>query len=98
MMPPISPIAINSITPAAGSTAAAGKPGEFAGMLSNAIEAIDQQKAAANQAIQSMLTGGNEELHTVALATTRADLTFELGLQVRNKVLSAYQEVMRMQM
>jgi flagellar hook-basal body complex protein FliE len=34
----------------------------------------------------------------VALATQRADLVFDLGLQVRNKIVSAYQEVMRMQL
>jgi flagellar hook-basal body complex protein FliE len=43
------------------------------------------------------LSGGDEELHSVALAAQRADLQFNLFLQVRNKAVSAYQEVMRMQ-
>ena len=97
-------LAISSIssllntTPAAGATPAAGKPGAFAGLLDRAIQGIEKPGGEAQQAIQNLLSGGNEELHTVALAATRADLAFELGLQVRNKVISAYQEVMRLQM
>jgi flagellar hook-basal body complex protein FliE len=48
--------------------------------------------------VQQFLTGENEELHTTILATQKAELAFELGLQVRNKVVDAYQEIMKMQM
>ena len=68
----------------------------FTSVLDGAIQAIEAPRQEANQAIQNLLNG-DEELHTVALATQRADLTFDLGLQVRNKVVSAYQEIMRMQ-
>ena len=43
------------------------------------------------------LTGDGEEVHSVALATQRAELAFEMFIQVRNKVVSAYQSVMQMQ-
>ena len=43
------------------------------------------------------LNGEGEEIHKVALASQQADLSFQLFLQMRNKVVSAYQEVMRMQ-
>jgi flagellar hook-basal body complex protein FliE len=43
------------------------------------------------------LSGEGEELHQVALATKQAELTFDLFMQVRNKVVAAYDEVMRMQ-
>ncbi len=66
--------------------------------MDNAIQSIEKPGNEANQAVQNLLGGGNEELHNVAAATTRADLAFELGLQVRNKIISAYQEVMKMQM
>ncbi|MBV9506671.1 MAG: flagellar hook-basal body complex protein FliE, partial [Acidobacteriia bacterium] len=39
-----------------------------------------------------------EELHSTILATERAQLSFDLFMQARNKVVSAYQEIMRMQM
>ena len=48
--------------------------------------------------VESFLSGEGEDLHTVALATQRADLAFEMFQQVRNKVVSAYQEIMKMQM
>jgi flagellar hook-basal body complex protein FliE len=52
----------------------------------------------AGTAIQQFLNGENEDLHTTILASQKAELAFELGLQVRNKVVSAYQEIMKMQM
>jgi len=103
---PISSLLSNSIpqiNPAAGvrsigSSAQTGQSGGFASMLQGAIQAVDQPNQDASQAVQSFLNGDNEEIHTVALATQKASLTFDLGLQIRNKVVSAYQEVMKMQM
>ena len=51
----------------------------------------------AQASIDRFLSGEGEELHQVALKTQEADLSFELFLQARNKIVSAYQEVMRMQ-
>ena len=76
----------------------AGKPGEFQKMLESTIQTLQTTQNDASKAVQSFLTGETEDLHTTALATQRAEMAFELGLQVRNKVVSAYQEVMRMQM
>ena len=58
---------------------------------------VEQSQAQSSQVTNNFLNGGNEELHSVALASQRASLEFELFLQVRNKVTSAYQEIMRMQ-
>ena len=52
----------------------------------------------ASESVQNFLTGQNEDLHTTILATQKASLAFELGMQVRNKVVDAYQEVMKMQL
>jgi flagellar hook-basal body complex protein FliE len=72
--------------------------GEFGAVLENAVHAVEniQQKSA--QAVEKFLSGEGEELHTTILATQRAELALELFLQVRNKVVQAYQEVMRMPM
>src|ERR1035437_7715538 len=75
-----------------------GKPGEFQKVLESTIQTLQSTQNDANHAVQSFLTGETEDLHTTALATQRAEIAFELGLQVRNKVVSAYQEIMRMQM
>ena len=52
----------------------------------------------ANQSVQKFLSGDGEDLHSTVLAVQRANLEFDMLMQVRNKVVSAYQEVMRMQM
>jgi flagellar hook-basal body complex protein FliE len=75
-----------------------GKPGEFASLLAGAVERVDQYRTQATQAVDNLITGETGELHSVALAAQRAELAFELGLQVRNKVVQAYQEIMRMQL
>src|ERR1700730_8633187 len=72
--------------------------GGFQSVLADAVARVEQfqQNSAAN--IDKFLSGEGEEVHKVALATQQAEIAFDLFLQVRNKVISAYQEVMRMQM
>jgi flagellar hook-basal body complex protein FliE len=78
--------------------AQAGKPGEFQSVLEGTIQKLESVNNDAADAVQKFLTGENEELHTTVLAAQKAEIAFDLGLQVRNKVVSAYQEIMRMQM
>src|SRR5258708_39022618 len=59
------------------------------------VEAFQQQSQAATA---SFLNGDQPELHQVVLATQRAQVAFDLFAQIRNKVVQAYQEAMRMQM
>jgi len=76
-----------------------GSPGTgFGSVLADAIGRVDQFQKNADSSIGKFLSGQDEEVHKVALATQQASISFELFLQVRNKVVSAYQEVMRMQM
>jgi flagellar hook-basal body complex protein FliE len=91
----ITPIAMPQVAPAVGAT---GQPGEFQSALSSAIDSLESLRTNAADSVQKFLTGENEELHTTILATQKAELAFELGLQVRNKVVDAYQEIMKMQM
>lgn len=98
MTAPISNIAPISLPESIAPAGSASQPGEFQKVLSSAIESIQSQQNTASDAVQKFLSGENEELHTTILATQRAELAFELGLQVRNKVVDAYQEVMKMQM
>jgi len=69
----------------------------FQSVLAEAVQQVQQFQSNANASIGRFVSGEGEELHQVALATQQADLAFNLFLQVRNKVISAYQEVMRMQ-
>jgi flagellar hook-basal body complex protein FliE len=77
---------------------AAGSSGDFQSVLEGTINTLQSMQNDADTSVQKFLTGENEELHTTVLATQRAEMAFELGLQVRNKVVSAYQEIMKMQL
>jgi flagellar hook-basal body complex protein FliE len=70
----------------------------FRDMLGSAINQVEGARTSANQSIDKFLSGDGEDLHSTILASQRADLEFQMFMQVRNKVVSAYQEVMRMQM
>jgi flagellar hook-basal body complex protein FliE len=98
MPTPISAITAISAPDALKPSFSAGKPGEFQKLLDTTIQTLQSTQNDASQAVQKFLTGETEDLHSTALATQRAEIAFELGLQVRNKVVSAYQEIMRMQM
>jgi flagellar hook-basal body complex protein FliE len=94
---------ISGIVPAGGvqsaTTAASSSKGggSFASALEGAIQSVEQTGQQASSSIQNFLNGDGEELHNVALAVQKANLAFDLGMQVRNKIVSAYQEVMKMQ-
>jgi len=94
---PIAPTQSTSIplTPLIGQ--ARSSPGAFQSALSDAIGRVEQFQQKSDTSIAKFLSGEDEEVHKVALATQQAELSFDLFLQVRNKVISAYQEVMRMQ-
>lgn len=69
----------------------------FGQIFNEAFSRLNQQENAANQAITSLAAGEDIELHQVMLKMQEADLGFQLALQIRNKLVEAYQEVMRMQ-
>jgi flagellar hook-basal body complex protein FliE len=93
-VPQVAPVDVSG---AASSAVAGSGTGAFQSMLEGMIGRVEQTQTQATQAAQNFLSGGDEELHSVALAAQRADLQFNLFLQVRNKAVSAYQEIMRMQ-
>ena len=76
---------------------AAQPEGVFGAVLESAIRGVENMQHQSTQAVERFLSGEGEDLHTTVLATQRAELAFQLFLQVRNKVVDAYQEIMRMQ-
>ena len=99
MSSPISPIRAVPLEDlgAPGAGGAASGAGEFQSLLANAIGGVERLRGDAGKTVERFLAGDGGEVHTVALATQRAELAFETFLQVRNKVVSAYQAVMQMQ-
>ena len=95
---PITPIKAAVLPLIQPTSPAKSAPGGFQSVLSDAIGRVDQFQQNSQNAIGKFLSGEDQEIHKVALATQQAELSFDLFLQVRNKVISAYQEVMKMQM
>ena len=98
MATPIAAIpSITAIAPSpssSGTTAKAGAAG-FGDALANMINATDQSSNAANTAVEHMLDGSGD-VHDAMIALQRAELTLQLTVQVRNKLVQAYQDIMRM--
>src|SRR3981189_1769537 len=90
---PIGPSIAFPTPPAAGAKKDAG----FGSILQDAMGQVGQLNQAASKSVESFLSGEGDDLHKTIMSTQRAELAMELFLQVRNKVVQAYQEVMRMQ-
>ncbi len=71
--------------------------GSFAGMLEEAYGQMREIETDADQQVRKLLAGERVDLHRVMLAGEKAGLASNLMMSVRNKVVEAYQEVMRMQ-
>ena len=89
------PSPIQSIRPLTGS--AAPLSGSFGEMVKNAVDKVDASQKTAEQEIAKVVTGESQDLHQTIAALQSADLTFQLAMQVRNKLVNAYDEIMRMQ-
>jgi flagellar hook-basal body complex protein FliE len=98
MTSPISNIASIPLPDSIPSASGGGSSNAFSSILKDTIGSLQSTQTEADSAVQKFLTGENDDIHTTVLATQRAEMAFELGLQVRNKVVSAYQEVMKMQL
>jgi len=71
--------------------------GAFQSAFADAVSKVESFQQNADASIGRFLAGEGEELHHVAIATQQAELSFQLFMQVRNKIVAAYQQVMQMQ-
>lgn len=74
-----------------------GSQGEFGAHLNKALGEVNELQQKADQAIQQLVGEGKGDLQDTMVALEKADVSFRLMMQIRNKVLEAYQEIMRMQ-
>lgn len=68
----------------------------FANSLKEAIAKVNDQQITSDNLTQKLITGGDVELHEVMIASQKASITLNATIEVRNKVIEAYQEIMRM--
>jgi|SRR5271165_2323548 len=69
----------------------------FRKVLDSAIDDIQQLESQAETKVAGVLGGNGADVHSAMIAVEKADLSFQLMMQVRNKIVSAYQEISRMQ-
>jgi flagellar hook-basal body complex protein FliE len=89
--------AVKSVAGSGGSAAAAKAETAFAGVFRSMVEQTSALDEKASQAVTGLLNGQGVEIHDAMIATQKADMAFELALQVRNKAVAAYQQMMGMQ-
>jgi flagellar hook-basal body complex protein FliE len=72
--------------------------GDFVEIMKGLTKEVDEKLKTADQKIQQFELGQSQDLHEVVVASEKADISLRFLLQLRNKLLEAYQEMMRMQM
>ena len=79
-----------------GTGAAADAP-SFTEVLKSAVHTVDSLHDNAAAQVSNVLQGGGADLNNVMIAVEKADVSFQLMMQVRNKIVSAYQDIEKMQ-
>jgi flagellar hook-basal body complex protein FliE len=69
----------------------------FSEILGNAIEQVNNLQSQAGDEVQKVMNGDATDIHTAMIAVQKADVSFQMMMQVRNKLVSAYQEIMKLQ-
>jgi flagellar hook-basal body complex protein FliE len=74
-----------------------GAGNSFSSMLQNSIKEVNQLQNEADSSIEQLIVGRSRNLHETMIALEKADISFRLMMEVRNKIIDAYHEIMRMQ-
>ena len=96
---PILPVnvSIPAVAPLSSPAPSSGASGAFQGAFADAVSKVEAFQNNANASMERFLSGEGEELHHVAITAQQAELSFQLFMQVRNKIVNAYQQMMQMQ-
>ena len=70
---------------------------DFAAMLKDAIKDVNNAQLTADDAVQKVLSGESKDISSTMIALQKADVSLKMMLEVRNKIMDAYQEIMRTQ-
>ncbi len=69
----------------------------FGGVLQDSLQEVNRLQQEADQAITALATGEKVSVHDTMIAMEKADVSFRLMMEVRNKIVEAYQEILRTQ-
>ncbi len=70
---------------------------QFAQVITQLIQDVNDQQLSADQSVRDLITGEADSVHGVVLSAAKADLAFRMVLEIRNRLVDSYQEIMRMQ-
>ncbi|MFS0865110.1 flagellar hook-basal body complex protein FliE [Fredinandcohnia sp. 179-A 10B2 NHS] len=70
---------------------------EFSSFLKDALNNVNEAQHTSDKMTEKLINGENVDLHQVMIASEKASVSLQATLQIRNKVIEAYQEIMRMQ-
>lgn len=90
---PPSPGVVGSSNAASSAATNGAQGSSFAEYMMKSLDEVNSMQAEANSAIENMATGGDVNPAEVLTAVQKADLAFRLTMQIRNKLVAAYQEV-----
>jgi flagellar hook-basal body complex protein FliE len=93
----LAPPALGTTTQLGQSDGTGGGGGSFGSLVRNAVERLEQGQRNSEQEMARAVAGESPDLHRTVIALQTEELSFQLALQVRNKVMGAYEEIMRMQ-
>jgi flagellar hook-basal body complex protein FliE len=91
----IEPITLE-IRPIEGTVGEKGREKGFVEFLKDSLEKVNQLQIEANEAVTAFSAGKDIDIHTVMIAVERANLSLSVVTEIRNRVLDAYHEIMRM--
>jgi flagellar hook-basal body complex protein FliE len=88
----------NSDTPLQSSSAvSSGSGAGFESMLGGLVNEVAQKQAASTSTVNGLLSGQNVSLHQAMISMEEANVSFQMMVEVRNRLMDGYQELMRMQ-
>jgi flagellar hook-basal body complex protein FliE len=70
---------------------------KFGEVLQASLDRVNQLQTAADQSIDDLASGRETDIHSTMIAVEKADIAFEMAMTIRNKLLSAYETIMRQQ-
>jgi flagellar hook-basal body complex protein FliE len=104
-MDPLSNLNLPSLTPTSGTANSAASASQgaaegssFGDLLQQALKEVNDTQASSEQEARNLMSGNTTDMHTAILAVQKADVSFQMMMAVRSKLVDAYRAVMQMQM
>ena len=99
-MDALQPVRIQTVKPEPElpSAQAAPEAGKFGNFLQSAFDKVNALQLKGDEAVRQLASGENTDIHNTMITLQKAEISFELMLQVRNKIVAAYDQIKNMQM